>query len=116
MRRSVTLPLDGFAVECVRGCEENHRLSPDELFALAVSYFLDPDTANRPARLVPRFGRSAESAEALTFELELPAWQWTALEVEAHHQRVAAERLLEHAALLLAADLDSGRVAARIAN
>jgi hypothetical protein len=34
--------------------------------------------------------------------------------VEAVHQRVPVERLIEHAALLFLADVDSGRVAVRI--
>ena len=40
---------------------------------------------------------------------------WDEAEAEASRQRVSIERLLEHAAMYLIADLDSGEVAARIA-
>ena len=47
--------------------------------------------------------------------MELDDRAWDEAEAEAARQRVPLERLVEHAAMYLMADLDSGDVAARIA-
>jgi hypothetical protein len=46
--------------------------------------------------------------------IELSDFAWSALTKEAERQEVPLEDLLAHAALYYLADLDSGRVAARV--
>jgi hypothetical protein len=77
-------------------------------------YFLAERGRGRSALKVPRFAREASGAEQVELAVALEEADWRALEDEAAKQRVALERLLVHAVLLLIADLDSGRVAVRI--
>ena len=62
---------------------------------------------------MPRFFRDP-AEKTVDLELDLDNETWEELESEALRQRVTIERLVEHAALYLMADLDSGRVATRI--
>jgi hypothetical protein len=80
----------------------------------AVKYYLSDLDSGRPALKVPRFARAASSPE-LDVEVNIDDSAWDQAEAEASRQRVPIERLLEHAAMYLIADLDSGEVAARIA-
>jgi hypothetical protein len=114
MRRSVTVPLEGFARECAQRCAREHGLTLPDLLTLAAGYYLDA-CAGRPARVVPPMVRRAGPRSATDHEVELPVRQWDALAAEARDQDVDLGTLIEHAVLLLAADLDSGRVAARVA-
>jgi hypothetical protein len=115
MRRSVAVPLEGFARDCAQRCARQHGLSLPDLLALAAGYYLDEATSGRPARMPPRGLRLAAPRESTEYELELPAAQWAGLESAAREQGMELGALLEHAVLLLVADLDSGRVAARVA-
>ncbi|MBN1529085.1 MAG: hypothetical protein JW895_08490 [Thermoleophilaceae bacterium] len=80
----------------------------------AAEYFLGDRDSGRPALKVPRFARGGATPE-LDVEVDLDERTWDEAEAEAARQRVPLERLLEHAAMYLIADLDSGEVAARIA-
>jgi hypothetical protein len=115
MRRSVAVPLEGFARDCAQRCAQQHGLSLPDLLALAAGYYLDEAGSSRPALAPPRGLRLAAHREASEYELELPAAQWAALESLAGERGMELGALLEHAVLLLVADLDSGRVAARVA-
>jgi hypothetical protein len=62
----------------------------------------------------PRFLRDRASSEEVELELGVEDSLWNGLEAEAHEQGVAVERLLEHALLYYAAEIDAGRIAGRI--
>ena len=114
MRRSLKLALDDFGRATLEGEAARYSVEPGELVSHAVGYYLADRDSGRPALRVPRFGRSATAAP-LDLDVELDDRAWDEAEAEAARQRVPLERLLEHAALYLIADLDSGDVAARIA-
>ena len=114
MRRSLKLALDDFGRATLEGEAARYSVEPAELVGHAVRYYLADRDSGRPALRVPRFGRSAAAAP-LELDLELDERAWEEAEAEAARQRVPLERLLEHAAMYLIADLDSGDVAARIA-
>jgi hypothetical protein len=58
--------------------------------------------------------RSEREGSSHRATIELSDFAWTALSTEAERQDVPLEDLLTHAALYYLADLDSGRVAARV--
>ena len=116
MRRSLKLALDDFGRATLEGEAARYSVDPGELVGHAVDYYLADRDSGRPALRVPRFDRTATSTVApLELDVELEDRTWEEAESEAARQRVSVERLLEHAALYLVADLDSGNVAARIA-
>ena len=114
MRRSLKLALDDFGRATLEGEAARYSVEPGELVSHAVGYYLGDRDSGRQALRVPRFGRSAPAAQ-LELDVELEDRAWDEAEAEAARQRVPLERLLEHAAMYLIADLDSGDVAARIA-
>ena len=114
MRRSLKLALDEFASATLEGEAARYSVSPGELVGNAVKYYLSDLDSGRPALKVPRFARAASSPE-LDVEVNIDDSAWDQAEAAAARQRVSIERLLEHAAMYLIADLDSGEVAARIA-
>jgi hypothetical protein len=114
MRRSMTLALGDFGRQAIEEQASRYGLAPEEFVSRAAQYYLADRGLKRPARRTPRFRREAGAPEELELELDLDAGAWTALRQESKRQGVSLERVLEHAALYLLADLDSGRVAARI--
>jgi hypothetical protein len=112
VRRQVTLFLEDFA----RGSLEAHAralgVPLDALVRQAARYYLAVRSDHRPATRLPRFTRERGAAgDAVGLTLELDEADWGGLEVEALHERVPVARIIEHAALLFLADIDSGRVA-----
>jgi hypothetical protein len=114
VRRSMTLALGGFGRQAIEEQASRYGLPPEKLVSRAAQYYLADRGLKRAARRTPRFRREAGAPGELELELDLDAEAWTALRQEATRQGVPLERVLEHAALYLLADLDSGRVAAQI--
>jgi hypothetical protein len=118
--RSVTLELDPFARDSVRDQLIRGELSLTELLRRAALYYLAERRCGRPSTSVPRFARGERPASIdaarLELDLDLDPAAWRALE-EAATEEVAGDvsRLLAHATMLFLADLDSGRVARRLA-
>ena len=79
--------------------------------AALVYYFADHDSG-RPGWRVPRFAATPQDAESL--ELELTDEEWDSLAYEARRQDADVERLVEHLTLYYLADLEAGRITARI--
>jgi hypothetical protein len=113
MRRSLTLALDDFGQATLQVEAARLSLSTAELVGQATLYYLEDRPSGRPALRVPRFSRDP-AEKTIDLELELDHHTWEELELESMRQGVTVERLVEHAALYLMADLDSGRVATRI--
>jgi hypothetical protein len=115
VRRQVTLFLEDFA----RGSLEAHAraldVPMDALVRQAARYYLAARSGGPPAPRVPRFVRERGAAgDAVGLTLELDEAAWGELEVDAVYERLPVERVIEHAALLFLADIESGRVAVRI--
>jgi hypothetical protein len=114
MRRSLDIAFDDFGRAALAAEAERYRLATGELVGQALEYYLADRSSGRQSLRVPRFGRAATAAPQAV-ALELPDRVWEEAEAEAERQGVPLERLVEHAAMYLVADLDSGKVAARIA-
>jgi hypothetical protein len=114
MRRSMTLALGGFGRQAIEEQASRYGLPPEELVSRAAQYYLADRGLKRAARRTPRFRREAGTPDNnLELELDLDREAWTALRQESKRQGVSLEQVLEHAAMYLLADLESGRVAAR---
>ena len=111
------LELHEFGRATLEAEAQRHTLSPEEFVEQAARYYLADRCSGRAAHPVPRFARERTSPpqEWLAVELDLEQRSWRELDAESERQGVPVERLLEHAALYLIADLDSGRVGGRIA-
>jgi hypothetical protein len=115
VKHRITLELDHFSRETIGAQAQRHELSLGGLLRQAVHYYLADRDSGRVAWRYPRFRRDTPPAgDPLEVEVELDDATWAQLEAEAGAQDVALARLLEHAALYFVADLNSGRVTARI--
>jgi hypothetical protein len=112
--RNITLALDQFGRASLEDQARALSLPAAGVVRRAAMYFLAERGSGRTALRIPRFAREAVGTEQVELAVALDEADWLALEEEAAKQRVALERLLVHAMLLLIADLDSGRVAVRI--
>jgi len=111
--RKVGLTFDDFGWEALEAEAERLQLSLEALIVRAAIYFEGEIDRDRPAlQLPPPAGREGRSHREL--ELEIREGNWQRLRREASRQGADVERLLEHAALLFLADLDSGRAAERL--
>lgn len=109
----MVLALGGFGREAIEEHARRYTLSLEALLGRAAEYYLADRHSQRMTRRLPRFRREPDAAGA-PVEIDLEPEVWEALQEEAERQGVPIERVLEHAALSLVADLDSGRVASRI--
>ena len=112
----VELALDEFALEEVERLAGRLEVPRARVVARAVGYWLDEQAKGRLAArpLAPQEDRVA-SAPAIPLAVDLPPADWEAVRQAADAYEVEPERLVTHAVLLLLADLDSGRLAARVA-
>jgi hypothetical protein len=87
-------------------------IAVSDLLHQAVVYYVADRGSGRPGRRLPRFASSAEPEDSI--EVELSDEDWATLAEEATEQDADDERLLEHVVLYYLADVESGRIAARI--
>lgn len=114
MRRSMTLGLGGFGRATLEEQAQRYALTTEELVSRAAEYYLADRGEQRAAWRVPRFRREAGAPGDVELELDLDPEVWEELRQESERQGVPVERVVEHAALYLVADLESGRVAPRL--
>jgi len=111
--REVTLSFEEFGWETLESEAGAEPGTLDEWLARAVAYFDEEVRAARAATVAPRF-KLGDEGTSRDVRLTLAADCWERLVGEAGRQGIPIERLLEHAALLHLADIESGRVAARV--
>jgi len=109
---NITFDEFGWSVLEERAAAE--RMGLEDLLTLALTYYESELASGRVAIDVPRFRRSSVGGETRTLKIPLDDDSLRRLEHEAERRGVTFERLSEHAALVLLADLDSGKVAERI--
>jgi hypothetical protein len=107
--------MGGFTGSALQAMAERQSLSPLELVSLAAEYYLADENTGRQAARMPRWLDELEDRGRLKMEVELRTDTWDAFHGRAREERTSVEWLLEHATLQLIADLDSGRVQARVA-
>ena len=112
----VELALDEFALEEVERLAGRLEVPRARVVARAVGHWLDEQAKGRLAArpLTPQDDRVA-SAPAIPLAVDLPPADWEAVRQAAGAYEVKPERVVIHAVLLLLADFDSGRLAARVA-
>ena len=116
VKQQIELELAGFAGAALEAEAERHSLTREELVGLAAEYYLSDDGPARPGRQVPAWLDELDAGDKVPLAVELRLETWQALAEHARVQRTTVERVLEHATLSLIADLDSGRVTARVAS
>ena len=82
--------------------------------ARAVHIYLSDRDSGRPGWAYPDFMRDREVAEEVELKLRIDRDLWRRLEEEAERQKVSLQKLLEHAALYAAAEVNAGRLTERI--
>jgi hypothetical protein len=112
----VELELAGFAGAVAQVEAEQRSLTREELISLAVEYYLAESGGSRPSLRVPAWLDELGDGDVVPLSLELRLETWEQLVEAARSARTSVEHVLEHATLTLIADLDAGRVAARVAS
>jgi hypothetical protein len=108
--RRIPLLLEPFGIEAIEYQALTLGLTPGEFVSRAALYHLG---AVQRSKALSFLGEPpVEWPRALTVALEPDAW--AALEAEAFDAGVTVAQLMARASLALAADIDSGRVAAQI--
>jgi hypothetical protein len=112
MSATLTLELDSFGNDALgRYARQSGRSVPD-VIRLAIRYHL----VDRDAPVAPAWLRDTDAAPASErIQVELDEKTWAALTAAAKRQGIDAERLAEYAYLHFLADLESGRLAKRLA-
>jgi hypothetical protein len=114
-KREVELALDEFAVEEVERVAGRLRISRARVVAQAVRHWLDEESSGRFAARPPAGDGRVGPHPSVSLAIDLEPSDWEAVQRAAEAQEIEPERLIAHAVLLLLADVDSGRVAARVA-
>jgi hypothetical protein len=112
----VELTLDEFALEEVERLAGRLEVPRARVVARAVRHWLDEQASGRLAARPPAAQDDrAASVHAIPLAVDLPPADWDAVLQAAEAHEVDPERVIIHAVVLLLADLDSGRLAARVA-
>jgi hypothetical protein len=108
----VTVEVGDLCLESVEG-EGASAAELSRSFSRAIRHYLADRDSERIAWPYPS-SLAGEPGSRRGVTVELEGETWGELVAEAERQEVAPDRLLEHALLYLAADLDSGRITERI--
>jgi hypothetical protein len=114
MSRSVTVHLSEFVCSVVAGEGEGGREHLAERVVDAIQCYLGDSDTYGPGWAYPRFLREEEPREEVALELEIDDELWTMLEEEAERQNVSAQKMVAHAALYVAGEVNAGRTTRRI--
>jgi hypothetical protein len=111
----IQFTFDEFGWQALEERASADRLTLEQLVSLSCGYLESQLADDRLASSVPRFRPRSAEGETRALSLELENGILPRLQQEAERQGISLERLCEHGALLYLADLDSGKVAERIA-
>jgi hypothetical protein len=117
MNRELTLKLGEFSRAALEAQAHRQGLAVATLLARSAQYYLLERASDRLSARVPSVvdgDAQAEHGLPLGVTIELDDGHWHELDSAAAREGISVERLFEHAALLFLADLESGRVAARL--
>jgi hypothetical protein len=109
-----TIRLSRFAFEAVAGEEEAGSEHVPVRMARAIRFYLSDRDADRPGWPFPPFLRDREAVGDVVLKVGIDEQLWRELEQEAERQEVSTPQMVEHVALYFAAEVNSGRSAARI--
>jgi hypothetical protein len=114
MSRSVTVHLSEFACSVVAGDEKDGREHLAEKVVDAIRCYLGDRGTYGPGWAFPRFLREEEYPEEVALQLEIDSELWDMLEEEAERQGVSPQKMVTHASLYVAGEVDAGRTTRRI--
>jgi hypothetical protein len=106
----MTLEFDEFGRTRLQELAMQHGLSMAALVGGAARHSLQRNDSRGATRRVPRLRSLVRSTGAMTVTLELGREDWLELDKEAQRQGESLERLIEHAAVHLVADLEAGKL------
>jgi hypothetical protein len=114
MTRSVTIHLSEFACSVVVGDGAGDREHLAEKVVDAIRCYLGDRGTYGPGWAYPRFLRDDEYPEEVALQLEIDSELWDLLEEEAERQGVSPQKMVTHASLYVAGEVDAGRATRRI--
>lgn len=114
MTRSVTVHLSEFVCSVVVGERAESREHLAEKVVDAIRCYLGDRGTYGPGWAYPRFLRDEQYPEEVALQLEIDSELWDLLEEEAERQGVSTQKMVSHASLYVAGEVDAGRATRRI--
>jgi hypothetical protein len=114
MGRRLTLRLGPFEREALDRYGNSQRVTAVQVIRTAVLYYLRERDSDRLEWRMPELAR-AQPGGATAVEVEVEEETWRSLVEEAAAQSTDSETLARHALLFFLADVDSGRIAGKLA-
>lgn len=111
---TVRVRLGAFAAEVLARKLGNGGPPGSQDFERVIQFYLSERGTRPPGWVYPDFLRERRPSNDVELDLNLGDLLWISLEAEAREQDVAVDRLLEHATLYFAAEMDAGRATERI--
>jgi hypothetical protein len=111
----VKVRLGAFAAEALARKLGNGGVPGSPDFERVIQFYLAERSAKPPPGWAyPDFLRERRASDDVELDLKIEDPLWASLEAEAREQDVVVDRLLEHAMLYFAAEMDAGRTTERI--
>jgi hypothetical protein len=114
MTRLVTVRLSEFACSAVAGERASSGEQLSARIVAAIRCYLSDKGSGGLRWTYPSFLAEEEGGEEVTLRLAIDDELWRSLEQEAERQDVSPRKMVTHAALYVAAEVDAGRVTRRI--
>jgi hypothetical protein len=114
MGRRLTLRLGPFEREALDRYGNSQRVTAVQVIRTAVLYYLRERDSDRLEWRMPELAR-AQPGGATAVEVEVEEETWRSLVEEAAAQSTDSETLARHALLFFLADVESGRIAGKLA-
>lgn len=111
--RSVTVKLSEFVCSVVAGEEDSHEHLSERVVD-AIRCYLGDKSSYGPGWAYPRFLLEEDCREDVALQLEVDSELWDLLEDEARRQGVSPQKMVTHASLYVAGEVDAGRATRRI--
>jgi hypothetical protein len=111
---SVTVSLGRLASQAIGGGEIDGNSQMSSRAARAIRCYLSARGSGGAGWQYPSFLDQRRGGEGIRLELSIEEGLWRSLEEEAEHQDIGVSKMLEHAVLYFAAEVDAGRFAERI--
>jgi hypothetical protein len=114
MKHPVTVHLSGFACQVVAGEGGSGAEHVPARVIRAIRCYLSEKGPRGTGWSYPRFMRDEKPADDVALQLDIDDDLWRSLEEEAERQGVSPQKMVTHAALYVAAEVNAGRLTRRI--
>ena len=113
MKRLVTVRLSEFACDAIANQGDGDDHTPTRVTG-AIHCYLNDRESSGPGWTYPSFLRDTEPGKEVELRLSIDDDLWHALDQEAQRQGISVQKMVAHAVLYVAAEVDAGRVTRRI--